>query len=578
MPVWEYKVISSGKGGFASPALLETFLNQLGKDDWEIIHYQTPPDNPLAFMGLARRSTQRDWTLEDAAAAAARAETEKLRAEFEAKFRGAAAAAGAAEERSEPTAEGKSEPEDDGFRKPRDTERDMENDADEEEADEWDQLAGEEQLPTFFDAVQPLMRRNPKGVGMSVGLDQLAKKWHLSEEDIVGALKECGFTIPEDEDAKPGYLEYDGDLFWVNINRRGEIWINTKEKPRAVFRVAAGTKVAGESVEAEAPVEHASAAAATEPEAAAPAADAPAPKASGGGALPEGEALLRKIRPLMRRGRGGASGSLGFLSRALRCRENDLADAFKTLGLVLADESGRAPDPIELGGRHWWLNKDQRGGIWINEGRRGDRPATGPGGEAASAAPAAEPEAGVPPAATPPIGETPGEAPGPISENPPVAAAAATEISPVSAEPSSGEPSAEASAEATAPLAPVSPTPPEQAAEGDELLAAVRPLLKEGRSGALTAEICTLGESLDRNPEKMLQALSGLGLRIPDKPREKAVEIERAGLTYWLSRNAKDEIWLNMREAGAEGADERKPRRPRRPAAASGPSEPTPSE
>ena len=80
MAVWEYKVISSGKGGFATPALLESFLNQLGTDEWEIIEFRGQPDNPLAFSGLARRPTQRDWTLEDAAAAAARAEADKLRA------------------------------------------------------------------------------------------------------------------------------------------------------------------------------------------------------------------------------------------------------------------------------------------------------------------------------------------------------------------------------------------------------------------------------------------------------------------------------------------------------------------
>jgi hypothetical protein len=79
MALWEYKIISSGKGGFGSPALLETHLNQLGKDEWEIIAFHTQPDNPLAFQGLARRTTQRDWTLEDAAAAAAKAEAENPR-------------------------------------------------------------------------------------------------------------------------------------------------------------------------------------------------------------------------------------------------------------------------------------------------------------------------------------------------------------------------------------------------------------------------------------------------------------------------------------------------------------------
>ena len=71
MSLWEYKIITSGKGGFASPAMLEKFLNDLGRDEWEIVEFRSSPDNPLAFTGLARRSTQRDWTVEDAAAAAA---------------------------------------------------------------------------------------------------------------------------------------------------------------------------------------------------------------------------------------------------------------------------------------------------------------------------------------------------------------------------------------------------------------------------------------------------------------------------------------------------------------------------
>src|SRR5690242_10142085 len=66
MSLWEYKIITSGKGGFATPATLEKFLNDLGRDEWEIIDFRSPPENPLAFNGLARRSTQRDWTLEDA--------------------------------------------------------------------------------------------------------------------------------------------------------------------------------------------------------------------------------------------------------------------------------------------------------------------------------------------------------------------------------------------------------------------------------------------------------------------------------------------------------------------------------
>src|SRR5215216_6533956 len=195
MSLWEYKVITSGKGGFVSPALMEKFLNDLGKDEWEIIAFHSQPENLLAFTGLARRSTQRDWTLADAAAAAAKVEADKLRQEFEAKFKGATSSS-AAEERPESVIAEKAAPED-GFRKPIDTSRDDDPDAPDEEKEEWDKLGEEEALPTFFEAIRPHLRRNQRGAGMSVGADYLEKKWDLPEDDIKGAQDECGFELTE---------------------------------------------------------------------------------------------------------------------------------------------------------------------------------------------------------------------------------------------------------------------------------------------------------------------------------------------------------------------------------------------
>ena len=358
MSLWEYKVITSGKGGFARPDLMEKFLNDLGRDEWEIIQFHTSPDNFLVFTGLARRSTQRDWTLQDAAAAAAKVEAEKLRLEFAAKFKAAATPAPvAAEERAPSFLEEKSAP-DDGFRKPVDTSRDDEPEThDDDKADDGDKLtaAEEDELPTFFEAIRPHMRRNQRGPGMSVGADYLAKKWDQSEDDVKGALTECGFTVPADEDAKAEYVEYDGDLYWLNINRRGELWINTKEKPRPVFRPVKAQKIA---VEEEAPKSEdrkppAEAAAATPDGAAlltegappaegeakteAPAAirqEKPRPPSA---PLPAGAAILDKIRPHMRRNRRGpgGSGSTSFLARALRTNEGELKAAFVALGLTI---------------------------------------------------------------------------------------------------------------------------------------------------------------------------------------------------------------------------------------------------
>jgi hypothetical protein len=370
MAVWEYKVISSGKGGFATPALLESFLNQLGTDEWEIVEFRGQADNPLAFSGLARRPTQRDWTLEDAAAAAARAEADKLRVEFEAKFKSATSTPAATEAEAPVHEAGR---ETDGLRRLRDTERDSDPDAPDSDGpeEEWDKLGTDDELPTFFEAMRPHLRRNQRGPGFSVGVDYLAKKWDISEDDVKGALKECGLEIPEDEDAKVVYVEYDGDLFWVNINRRGELWVNTKEKSRPVFRTVQGSRV--------------------EPEEAPKGAEAPARReereprqrrespeqapATPGEPLPTGPALLDRIRPLMRKNRRepGGSGSMSFLSRAMKCSEAALIEAFKSMGLSADGAAGDPPVFVEIGDESWWLNKDSRGGVWINaRAKRGD--------------------------------------------------------------------------------------------------------------------------------------------------------------------------------------------------------------
>jgi hypothetical protein len=556
MSLWEYKVITSGKGGFATPVLLEKFLNDLGRDEWEIIHFQTAPENFLAFTGLARRSTQRDWTLEDAAAAAAKTEAEKLRAEFEAKFKAAssAAAPGAGEERAPSFLEEKSAP-DDGFRKPVDTSRDDDPEAqDDDKGDEWDKLtaAEEDELPTFFEAIRPHMRRNQRGPGMAVGVEYLAKKWDQTEDDLKGALVECGFVLPEDEDTKPEYLEYDGDLFWLNVNRRGELWINTKEKPRPVFRSVKAQRIVveeeparGHSPAAEKsepiqrPVEaDATAPAETADAAVAGAEAAPAEARNAGGrgqaaaaALPQGPALLNKIRPHMRRNRRGpgGSGSTVFLSRALRISEADLKAAFVGLGLTLPESAADRPVYTEFGDELWWLNVDSRGGVWIN-GREKQPGETAASAGEASAAEAAGAEAAVVAAPADPAA-VPGEV-APETPNVPEASASPA-----------GEP----------PAAPVAAAAPQQQASP---LAPLREWLKETRTGAMSGKLENLAETQGQAADALLAALVGAGLTVPEKPREKPAYLEFGGEVFWLSRNAKGELWLNAKAAKGAKPDE----------------------
>jgi hypothetical protein len=531
MSNWEYKVISSGKGGFASPALMEKFLNDLGQENWEIVSFHQPADNALAFHGLARRTTQRDWTLEDAAKAAARVEADKLRAEFEAKFKaGANQGAAAAEEEGETFLADEKGGVAGDLRRPRDISRDDDPDAPEDEhgappKDEWDKLAAEDELPTFFDALRPHMRRNQRGPGMSVGLDHLAKKWHLDESDLKSAFVECGLSIPADENAKPVYVEYEGELYWVNINRRGEIWINLRDKPQPVFRIVQGKRLEGadepvipdapapepqageafvpreqrEQRAARAPREEREPREHREQQPAEPAANAP-------------RTFLDKIRGMMRRNRHGHgySGSFQYLTKALKLDDAGLLAQLAEHGLKLTEDPAGKPEFHEENEFLYWLQKNQRGEIWINcrKGRKSEdggqktEDSSSPGSDAANsqgAAPVVESAAGV----------------------------------------------AEPAREAGSP--PASNTlPPEN------VLTAMRLLMQPKKRGeGVTATIAELAEKLEKTPDTVQGLLANVGLQLPDSPKAKPTFAEHGGEIYWLNANAKGQIWLNAKAASA---------------------------
>lgn len=533
MSNWEYKIISSGKGGFASPALMEKFLNDLGQENWEIISFHQPSDNALAFHGLARRSTQKDWTLEDAAKAAARAEADKLRAEFEAKFKAGTGQAVPEEDAETFLAEEKGAADGD-LRRLRDTSRDDDEDAAEEEngngapKDDWDKLAEEDELPAFFDALRPHMRRNQRGPGMSVGLDHLAKKWSLDESDLKTALVECGLQIPADENAKPVYAEYEGELYWVNINRRGEIWINLRDKPQPVFRVVQAKRLEGQD-EPAAPAggsENARGSSSpdgsTQADAAEPAHFVPReqrqqnqqPRSENQPAESRApKTFLDKVRGQMRRNRRGHgwSGSFQYLTKAFKTDEAGLLAQLGEHGVQLVE--GGQPVEVQSGDFTYWLNKNQRGEIWINaelarknKGQKADTPA-------ADAPAAAE-------------GETP-------TTDPAIPAETA------------GIPSSEtAPMPASAPS--VSTLPPENT------LTAVRLLMQPKKRGeGVTARVEELAAQLEKTPEALMGALANAGLTPPDSPKGKPSFAEHGGELYWLNVNAKGEVWLNAKAASA---------------------------
>ena len=416
---------------------------------------------------------------------------------------------------------------DDGFRRPVDTSRDSDPDAPE---GDWDKLAAEDELPTFFDALKPHMRRNQRGPGMSVGVDFLAKKWQLEEAEIRAALVECGMAIPVDENAKPVYVEYDGDLFWVNINRRGETWVNTREKPDPVFRIVPGKRVADEDVpadvapapaprreeprreepRAEHPPQHRAPAPAVET----PRSEAPAqpPRQPERQARPieavfaDTGSFLSKIRSMMRRNRRGHgwSGSFQYLTKALKLDDTQLLEKLSESGLRL--EGGDKPVLAHEGGFEYFLNRNQRGEIWINaeEKRGGKSENEGQKTEPVATAPAAEPAAA-----------------------------------------SSGR-SYEDPREAFVPTK--APLPPENT------LTAMRLMMEPKKRGeGVTALVGELAEKLEKTEAQLMAALASAGLLPPDSPKAKPTFAEHGGELYWLNVNAKGQVWLNAKQtAGAK--------------------------
>lgn len=492
MAIWEYKVISSGKGGFASPQLLENFLNELGTDEWEIIDYRAGADNPLAFNGLARRGSQRDWTLEAEAAAQAKLDERKKREE-EHRLE---------EERIE-KANREAEAEREGLRTVRDTERDDDPEALADEAagielDEWDELDMEDDLPTLLDAVKPHLRRNQRGPGEAAAIDYLAKRWDQEPADVIGALVECGFVVPENDEALPDYFDFEGDLFWLNCNNRGQLFINVREKPRAKFKSTKMKKVdaddpAIEDVRSEHESELAEKKKKAEERAARKAAEE-AEAAKPGEPLPEGLALLEMLKPKMRRNRRGPglSGSISFLAKALKHSEETILDALKAVDLVLPADKDDKPNFVEEAGELFWLKQDNRGGVWINC-RDKDKTKKKAAKESAST--------------------------------------------------DDGE--SAKSDESTG------------AAEGNEMtfapgpnsVPALRLLLKpKSRGVGVSGEISQISDELNKPAVEILEVLVKAGLNVPEDAEEKPKFIELGDEILWLNRNAKDDsLWLNAK-------------------------------
>jgi hypothetical protein len=533
MANWEYKVISSGKHGMATMAALEQHLNELGQQQWEIIDWHTAPDNPLLFTGLARRPILRDWKPDEMPAAQEAARLERVTEETK---------------------------EREAWRET--LKEELEFLTDKEDA-EGDPEADREDL---LDLLRPQMKRSQRGPGFIGSLGFLARKLEQDENDLLGALAEIGLPLEEDPQAAVPSLKHDDEFFWLNKNQRGEIWLNCgpkapgskpasrgerprpepRQEPAAEMEPTAESAAPGETATDEPPES-----AADEPVGNSPAREsgreqnrreqpprqpqsqrqpqreAQPPREAGQSApLPEGEVLLAKLRPMMRRNRRGRgwSGSTSYLSRALRHQETELMEAFAKVGLTLTEDPQAKPVFVEINGFLYWLNRGQGGQIWINsrEKRAGESfDASEEDERTETSSRGSEPAASAVPEPSHPIAPVVTES---VSEQPATEPAVASEVE----------------------SAAVAPTAP--AADDDSVFARIRPhFTKNKRSASFSAAPGALAETLGVSQADLVEALVKAGLSVPESEDAKPVFAEHAGEIFWFNRNAKDELWLNAK-------------------------------
>jgi hypothetical protein len=148
----------------------------------------------------------------------------------------------------------------------------------------------------------------------------------------------------------------------------------------------------------------------------------------------------------MRRNRRspGVSGSISFLSRALKQSEQEFTATLVEVGFIVPSGPNDRPAPLDIGNWSYWLNQDGRGGLWINGRKRSERDRGAPAATAAPAAGVSAEAAPASPAAA--EGGSPGSAP--QAEPSTTAAVAPAEAAPAAVPASSPTAAAPVSGEA----------------------------------------------------------------------------------------------------------------------------------
>jgi hypothetical protein len=200
------------------------------------------------------------------------------------------------------------------------------------------------------------MRRNRRGAGLSGSFSFLTRALQVEPKTLEAALGALGLELPRRPNDKPCFVEIGEFVYWLNQDKGGQIWINTRERradeePRAEVPPAPAPPAASPTELSPGPTAPAAAEAPIPVPPAAPATGAP---------FAAVRLLLKETR------RGGVAAEAGRLAGQLGKSTEDLLAALVEAGLKVPEKAREKPVFAEHAGEIFWLNRNARGELWLN--------------------------------------------------------------------------------------------------------------------------------------------------------------------------------------------------------------------
>ena len=83
-------------------------------------------------------------------------------------------------------------------------------------------------------AMRLMMEPKKRGEGVTAPVKTLAEKLEKSPEQVLAALASAGLLAPESPKAKPTFAEHGGEIYWLNVNAKGQVWLNAKAAKKSL--------------------------------------------------------------------------------------------------------------------------------------------------------------------------------------------------------------------------------------------------------------------------------------------------------------------------------------------------------